>query len=70
MKKGDIKRALGFLEFLETAKEIIREINYRKLPLLHPATGNFLESIDIAENRNVDIGDAVLVSIAKSNNIK
>jgi len=38
MKKGDIKRAQGFLE---TARKVIREINERKIPLLHPTVNNF-----------------------------
>ena len=38
--------------------------------MLHPNTDNFLESIDLAIQKSVDVGDAVLVSMAKSNNIK
>ena len=67
LKKGDFERALGFLG---TAREIINQISKGAYPLLHPTASNFLESIDIAENRNVDIGDALLASIAKSNNIR
>jgi len=67
LKKRDFERALGFLE---TAREIINQISKGGHPLLHPTVSNFSESIDLAEKRNVDIGDAVLASIAKSNNIK
>jgi len=57
-------------ELLKSSRQIIREINKRKIQLLHPNIDNFLEGIDLAIKRKVNIGDAVLASIAKSNNIQ
>jgi len=67
LKKRNFERALGFLE---TARDIINQISKGAYPLLHPTASNFSESIDIAIQRNVDVGDAILASIAKSNNIR
>jgi len=67
LKRKKVDRAE---ELLKSSRQMIMEIKKRKIPLLHPNIDNFLDSIDLAVKRKVDVGDAALASIAKSNNIQ